>query len=236
MASKDSLEIRKLLAKGVVIQAGSDKSVALRLKYKGTGSVTSVTVVTATSVALITSDGGTDTYEFATYTTMGALADKINSDGIFECKVLDVLRSAGSDNNLLAAALTATNAIDEAGNAVFDLYTDSSAFLQYGACLSAHRGFGLPKGHRVTLSAITYVANVGTAAADSVQIWKRKNGVEKQIFGQLSVDTNETTITFAVAGGVKGITSNDDEEFVVLVKDAASLADGGFIRVTGEIE
>ena len=99
MASKDSLETRKLLAKGTVIQAGSDKSVALRLKYKGTGSVTSVTVVTATSVECITTDGGTDTYAFATYTTMGALADKINSDGIFECKVLDVLRSAGSDNN-----------------------------------------------------------------------------------------------------------------------------------------
>lgn len=236
MASRDSLEIRKLLAKGVVLQVSSDQSVALRLKYKGTGTVTSVTAVTATAVTIITSDGGTDAYDFATYTTMGALADKINADGVFECKVLDVLRSAASDNNILAAALTATNAVDEAGNAVFDLYTDSSAFLQYGLCLSAHRGFGLPKGHRVTLSAITYVANVGTAAADSVQIWKRKDGVETQIFGQLSVDTDETTITFAVAGGVKGITSAEDEELIVIVKDAASLADGGFLRVMGEIE
>lgn len=236
MASRDSLEIRKLLAKGVVLQVSSDQSVALRLKYKGTGTVTSVTVVTATAVTIITSDGGTDAYDFATYTTMGALADKINADGVFECKVLDVLRSAASDNNILAAALTATNAVDEAGNAVFDLYTDSSAFFQYGVCLSAHRGFGLPKGHRVTLSAITYVANVGTAAADSVQIWKRKDGVETQIFGQLSVDTDETTITFAVAGGVKGITSAEDEELIVIVKDAASLADGGFLRVMGEIE
>lgn len=236
MASKDSLETRKLLAKGTVVQAGSDKSVALRLKYIGTGSVTSVTTVTATSVVTITSDGGTDTYLFETYATIGALADAINAAGIFECKVLDVLRSAASDNNLLAGALTATNYVDEMGNEVYDIFTDSSAFLQYGACLSAHRGFNAPKGHRVTLSAITYYANFGTAAADSVQIWKRKNGVETQIFGQLSVDTTETTITFAVAGGVKGITSNIDEEFVVLVKDAASLADGGFIRVIGEIE
>lgn len=233
MASLESLQTRAVLAKGTVVQKGSDESVALRLKYVGTGSVTSVITVTATSVEVIT-DLGTITADFATYTTVGAVADKLAATGEFQVKVLDVLRSAASDNNLLAGSLTATNKTDENGNLVYDIFTDSSAFFQYGACLSPARGFDVPKGGRVHLQAIDYVANVGIAAADSVQIWARKGTVERQLFGALSVDTTATQILFA--NGQGKITGGVDEELIVLVKDAGSLADGGYIRATGIIE
>lgn len=234
MASKDGLEVRKLLAKGTVIQKNADQPVAIRLKYIGTGTVTSVTVVTATGVTMITSDGGTDAYTFAAYTTMGALADAINADGIFEAKVLDVLLSAGSDNNLLAAALTTTT-MDEAGNQVYDLVTDTSAFLQLGACLSPFRAFGSPKGHRVNLQEVKYFATLGSAAADMVQIWKRTGSTEVQLSGELSVSATATTINFADGDGY--ISSDENGEILVLLKDGASLADSAaFLRVTGIVE
>lgn len=234
MSSLDSLKVRKMLAKGTVIQKNADQPVAIRLKYVGTGTVTSVTVVTATSVAMITSDGGTDTYLFSTYTTMGALADAINADGIFEAKVLDVLRSDGSDNNLLAAVLTAPTK-DEAGNNVYDIVTDTSAMYQLGACLSPFRAFDAPKGHRVNLQEVKYFATLGSAAADKVQIWKRIGATEVQIFGELSVSATATTINFANGDGY--ITGDENGEIIAILKDAASLSDtAAFIRVAGTIE
>jgi hypothetical protein len=236
MASLDSLQTRQILAKGVVIDNVADAPVALRLRYIGTGTVTSVTTVTATNVVLITSDGLTDTYAFSAYITMGALADAINAAGIFECKVLDVLRSAASDNNLLASALTATNSVDDLGNAVYDIHTDTSAFFQLGVCLTpTRRSFGAPTGHRVHLQEIKYYATLGNAAADDVQIWKRNGTVETQIFGELSVSATATTINFASGEGK--LTGNPDEELVVILKDSVSLSDtAATLRVTGIVE
>jgi hypothetical protein len=242
MASLDSLQVRQLMAKGVVVQKASDTSVALRLRYVGTGTVTSVTTVTATSVVTISTAGtgyateGTKTYLFSAYATMGELADAINADGIFECKVLDVLRSDASDNNLLASALTDTNAIDEMGNATWDIFTDTSAFFQLGVCLSAHRGFDAPKNRRVHLQEIAYVADVGTAAYDNLQIWRRKGSTEIQIWSGLNVDHASTLNTINFASGLGKITSGEDEELIVLVKDAGSLADTAYMRLTGIIE
>jgi hypothetical protein len=236
MASLDSLQTRKLLAKGAAVHAGTDKSVAIRLRYIGTGTVTSVTAVTATSVETITSDGGTDTFLFATYTTMGALADAINGLGIFEAKVLDVLRSAASDDAILAEAITVPT-YDENGNAVYDLKVDTSGMFYVGACLSNNRAFGtVLEGHRVSLQEISYVANMGTAAADGLKVYARnvKSGVERLVYAGLSVDTTATTVTFASGQG--SITSNDGEELIALIKDAASMADGAYLRVVGILE
>ena len=88
MSSLNSVLTRQALASGVTLQVGTDTPVAIRLRKLSVGSVTSVTVTTATNIVMITSDGGTDTYTFATYTTVGALVDAINADGIFEAKVL----------------------------------------------------------------------------------------------------------------------------------------------------
>lgn len=234
MASLDSLLVRQALAKGTTIQAGTDAPVAIRLRYIGTGTVTSVTVTTATNIVMVTSDGGTDTYAFATYTTVGAVVDAINKDGIFEAKVLDCLRSLASASTLVDGAITAGT--DGNGLRVWDVKQDTSASLQIAVCLSPFRDFDSPKSHRVHLQELRYSVNMGTAAADSVQIWKRKGAVEVQIFGALSVDTTDTTISFA--SGIGKITGDVDGELIALVKDAATIADaaGNYVRVTGLIE
>ena len=239
MASLDSVLVRKNLAMGVIRQWGTDGPVAFRLRYIGTGTVTSVTVTTATNIVLITSDGGTDTYTFATYTTVGAVIDAINADGIFEAKVLDCLRSLNVDatSRLLDGAIT--SGTDADGLTVWDAKTDTSVALEIGVCLTPsynHGSFLAPKGHRVHLQEIIYSVNMGTAAVDSVQIWKRKKATETQLVGMLSVDTTETTIRFSNGEGV--ISGGEDEDLIVLVKDAATLADatGNFVRAIGSVE
>jgi hypothetical protein len=236
MASLESAQTRKLLATGISTFAGTDKAVALRLRYVGTGTVTSVTTVTATSVETITSDGGTDTFLFSAYTTMGALSDAINALGIFECKVLDVLRQDASDDALLAEVLTVST-VDENGSPVFDVKVDTSGMFGVSACLSGARGFDSKvDGHRVHLQGIEYVANMGTAAADQLQVWARnvKTGAERALWKGLSVDTTATSVTFA--GGFGAISSRDGEEIVVRIKDGASMADGAYMKVVGQFE
>lgn len=236
MASRDSLEVRKLLAKGVVIQrSGQDTPVVLKLRYIGTGSVTSVTVTTATNIVMITSDGGTDTYAFATYATLGALVNAINGDGIFEAKILDGLRSAATASRLLDGAITAVTDTDNL-TTVWHVHADTSTALEYAVCLSPLAEFNAPVGHIVKLQEIVYSVNMGTAAVDSVQIWRRKGSVESQIFSALSVDTTATTINWA--GGEGFISGGVDEDLVVIVKDAATLGDatGNFLQVSGLLE
>jgi len=234
MASLDSLNVRAVLAKGTVVQAGTDAPVAIRLKNVSGGAVTSVTVTTATNIVMVTANGGTDTYAFATYTTVGAVVDAINNDGIFEAKILDCLRSLASASTLVDGAITAGT--DANGVVVWDVKQDTSASLQIAVCLSAHRDFDLPKGHRVNLQQVVYSVNMGTAAADSFQIYRRNGSVETKVLGALSVDTTETTLN--LASGFGKLTSDDEGEFVVLVKDAATLADaaGNFVRVVGTLE
>lgn len=239
MSSLDSVLVRKALSKGVVRQRGTDQPIAFRLKYKGTGTVTSVTVTTATDLVLITSDGGTDTYTFATYTTVGAVVDAINKDNIFEAKVLDCLRSLNIDSvsRLLDGAVT--SGTDADGATIWDIKTDTSVALQIGVCLTPSYNFGsfvAPKGHRVHLKEIVYLVDTGTAAVDSLQVWTRKGGVETQLMGVLTVDNTLTTINFASGEGK--ISGGVDEDIIVLFKDAATLADstGNFVRLIGEVE
>lgn len=236
MASRDGLEVRNLLSSGVAYYSATDKAVAIRLRYRGTGSVTSVAVITATSLETITSDGGTDTFTFATYATMGALADAINALGIFEAKVLDVLRSAASDDALLAETIT-TATYDENGNAVYDVKVDTSGMFYVGGCLSAARGFdSLTKGHRVHLQTIDYVANMGTAAADQLKVYARDCSTlaERLVYAGPTVDTTATAVNFA--SGYGKISSKDNEELIVTIKDGASLADGAYMKLVGIVE
>jgi len=234
MASLDGLRVRKFLASGSVRQAGTDAPVAIRLRKIAGGTVTSVTVTTATDIVAVTSVGGTDTYTFSSLATVGAVVDAINRDGIFEAKVLDCLRSLASASTLVNGVVTA--GIDDNGNTVWDIKQDTSASLQIAIALSPSRAFDAPKGHRVHLQEVRYSVNMATAAADSVQIWKRKGAIETQLFGALSVDTTDTTINFAL--GVGQISAESDEDLIVLVKDAAALADaaGNYVRVVGVIE
>lgn len=235
MSSLNSVLTRQALASGVTLQVGTDTPVAIRLRKKSAGTVTSVTVTTATNIVMITSDGGTDTYTFATYTTVGALADKINDDGIFEAKVLDCLRSQSTTGSQFVTGAI-TSGTDENGVVIWDVLNDTSVTLELGVTLSPARNFNAVKGHRVHLQQVVYSVNMGTAAADSFQIYKRKGTTETKVFGQLSVDTTETTLN--LASGYGKISAGPDEEIFVRVKDAATLADaaGNFVRVIGIIE
>lgn len=235
MASRDSLETRMLLADGaLVIASGQDTPVALELRYVGTGTITSVIVTTATDITMITSDGGTDAYTFAAYTTLGAVADAITAGGIFQARVVGSLRSAASASRLLAETCAATT--DAFGSVIYQVKLDTSTALQYAVCLSPFVCFDSPKGHRVHLQEIKYGINMGTAAVDSVQVWKRSGKREWQVAGWLSVDTTETTISWASGEGF--ISGKDNEEIIVLVKDAAALGNAttNYLQVTGLIE
>ena len=235
MASLDSLKVKSLLAKGVIVQnSGIDTPTVFKMRYIGTGSVTSVTVTTGTNIVLVTTDGLTDTYAFATYTTIGALTDAINGDGIFEVKVLDALRSATSATRLLDGEVISV--VDEdLKTTVWNVKLDTSTGLQYAVCLSPNRVFDSPKAHSVKIQEIEYAIVMGTAATDSFQIYKRNNGVETKIYSALSVKTTDTKVNWA--SGLAGITGTDGDEFVVIVKDAATMADlaSNYIQVVGQI-
>lgn len=233
MSSLNALEVRNLLAIGSVIQAGTDEPVAIRLRKLGTETATSVTVTTATNIVLVGSTT-TDTIVFATDTTYGAVVDRINSTDRWEAKILDALRSKASASTLVDGAITAGT--DANGIVDWDVKEDTSASLEIPVCLSTKRNFDSPTGHRVILQEIVYYVNMGTAAADSVQVWLRRGATETQQFGALSVDSTKTTITFASGRGSIG--GKNDDEIIVLVKDAATLANStsNFVRAVGILE
>lgn len=232
MSSLDSLRTRSYASRGIVRQVNNDASIGIRLRYIGTGTVTSVTPTAATDIVLITSDGGTDTYTFATYTTIGAVADAINADGIFEAVVIDALRSEGSADWFLGGAVTAGT--DGFGNVVWDLLSDTSGAATMSICLSPlSPDFDLPKGHRVHLQEIVYNVDL-TAAADTLQIWKRRGTVETKLAGLTTVDATLTTINFASGEGK--ITGGTDEEIIVHVTGTVINAAGNLIRATGIYE
>lgn len=232
MSSLDALMTRRNLALGTVLQAGTDAPISFRIRKIGAETATSVTVTTATNIVLVGSTT-TDTIAFATYTTIGSVVDAINATGRWEAKILDSLRSQASASKLVTGAITAGT--DGNGIIVWDARNDTSTNLEIGVALSGYRDFDAPKGLRVELQEISYSVDMGTAAADSLQIYKRSGATEVKIFSALSVDTTVTTINFAAGQGL--ISGKSGEELFVRVKDAATLADaaGNFVRLTGRI-
>ena len=233
MASLDSVKTRAYLAEGIVRQQGADTSVALRIFYVGNGAPESVVVTTATNVAL-KEDGVTAvTYAFATYTTVGALADAINASGKWRAIVADALRSDATGSSAFVTGAVTVGA-DEDGVPAWDVKVDSSVALRVASTLSP-RGFNFaprPKGHRVHLLEISYFATLGAAAADRVRVYRRKGGVETQIFGLLSVSGTGTTVNWASGNGK--ITGGPDEEIIVRLHDGTSIADAALaLRAVG---
>ena len=234
MSSLDSALTRQALGEGVVIQRADDEPIALELRYVGTGSVTSVTVTTATNIVMVTSDGGTDTYAFATYDTVEKLRDAINKDGIFEAKVKDALLSDDTASQFVDGAITAGT--DENGVVVWDVLVDTSAADMASVCLSPVRNFDEPSGHRVHVLEVKYDQDGSAAEAGAVRIYRRRGGTEKLIFADTSVDATATSITFA--GGEGKITGKPDDEFIFRVVDGTSITDSSanFVRIVGLYE
>jgi hypothetical protein len=195
------------------------------LRYKGTGTITSVTVDTAVDLELITSDGGIDTYAFGTYTTLGTLVDAINKDGIFDAKILDALRSDASASKLVDGAITVSTVN---GNSVYDVKVDTSEALHFSHRFCATRVPGVlanSDGKRIHLKLFKYAIDVGTAAADNVQVYKIRGTVEEKVWSEPSVDTTATTVLDWTTSNEAAITANPGEEILVRVKDAGTLAD-----------
>ena len=232
MASYDSILTRKALGKGIVRQVTNDLAVGLRLRYIGTGTVTSVTPTQATNVVLITSDGGTDTYLFSSYSTLGALSDAINADGIFESIVMDALRSENPDDFFVSGAVSST--VDPDGISVWDLVIDTSEATTFSCLLSPTKPrWDQPAGHRISLQSILYYVD-NTAAIDALTVWQRNGTVESELFHMLNVDATETEVDFA--NGQGEVTADWDTELIVQFDGTVVNHASGSIRLTGTFE
>lgn len=226
-----------IAARAKQVHVTTDTHVPVILTYVGTGTVTSVTVTAATNIVMVTSDGGTDTYAFATYATVGSLVDKINSDGIFKAKVNAGLRSDATASVFVDGAITATVAN---GKSVYEVKADTSAALNFTAVAKVDDTLGkdLPTSNKVVLlKKLAYAINMGTAAMDGVQVFLRKGTVETQVLKALSVDTTATSVfDYSTAPGYSAFKAFGDEELIVRVKDAATLADAAGNYLTLEYE
>jgi len=236
MGSLDYALTRQALAKGVVRTVVDDTPVAIRLRYVGSGTVTSVTVTTATNIVMVTSDGGTDTYTFSTYDEVGKLVDAINADGIFEAQVVDALRSdATTSSQFVDGAISSSTDAD--GITVWDVNVDTDSTDYMTVTLSPTAPYwDKQEGHRVSLQEIVYNVNINSASANGVRVYRRRSNNEEQILRRASVDATETTINFASGEGK--ITGNPDDEFIVRVVDGTSITDASdnFLQVVGLYE
>lgn len=240
MASGEFALVRKLMARGDVGQFGTDQPVAIRLRYKGVGTVTSVTVTTATNIVTVSVEAGvttTKTYTFATsgYTTLGGVVDHINADNLFEAKLLDGLRSYASASKLLDGAISSTN---HNGITVWDVKVDTSTSHYLAYRLTYDRGFVKVNAiqHRVHLQEYVYYATLNAAAQDMVQVFEcSPDGVETKVLYNLSVSASTTTVNFANGRGK--LTAADGNDLIVILKDdTLANATTNFLRVTGILE
>lgn len=244
MASFEGTYTRYLLRTGDVQQARSDTPVAIRLRYVGTGTVTSVTTTTATNIVMITSDGGTDTYAFATYDTVAKLIGAINADAVFQAKVLDGLNTDATASRFVTGAIT--SGTDSNGVVVWDVLADTSAAKELTVCLTGNRDwdtnwFNAEKvgSHRAVLQEIKYNVTLGGAGANLVRIYIRRGtpgNTETQIFGDLSVSASATTISWASGQGF--ISGKDGDEIICRIQDGTSITDAAanYFRASGYLE
>lgn len=248
MASLEGLKTRAILTKGVVVSNGADTPIQIRLKYVGAVSVTSVTVTTGTNIVTVTTEASgtvTKTYTFATYTTVGALADQINSDGLFEAKVLDALRSDATTGGNYQIDGAITSGTDSNGNTVWDMLTDTSVFKAVTATITYSRAIGtgiLGRSHRVHLQEISYFGTLGGAGANLVRVYiRRGTGVgagantETQVYGDTSVSATATKINWDL--GMAKISGGDGDSIIVRLQDGTSLSDTALVlRAIGQVE
>jgi len=233
MASLNSVQVKQALAKSVCGTVVNDTPVAIRMKYIGTGSVTSVATTTATQFVLTTSDGGAETFTFADYTTMGALAEAINNSAYWDARVLDALRADVTSGSPFVdnASLTVTS------DGYYDALVDTSVTKNMTYRCAYNRGVNWseqkPTGaHRVHLQSVVYKADIFSATANEFRIYEYNPTTlaETQVYQAASVDNTETTVNFA--NGEGKITSGWNNDLIVRILDDTSLADGGYMYST----
>lgn len=245
----ENLLVSALAAKHEARAVGTNLPVPIRLEYVGTGTVTSVTVTTATNIVLITSDGGTDTYAFNTYDTVGKLVDKINGDGIFKAMVLDALRSDATASQFVNGAISSSVTLDgNIAHTVWDVLADTSEtksltirvtpkVVPTGADTSPSN-FSTCK--RPRIAEISYKATLGSGGeAAGFRVYEVQGGSEVLRISKSSVSASEQQM-FLNTPGLFGsfIDGCPGTDLVVRVVDSVTLADAAanFLLVHSRIE
>jgi len=239
MASRDSLEIRSLLAESKVVRVADDQPVAIRIAYTGAStSAPVISVITATSLTLTTSLGAT-VYTFSTYTNLGLLVAGINSglgdggvgaaEGGFTARLMDGIPTMSTETDQLkvSAGLVASTV---EGETVYDvlLSTAKAFMLTYRVSLDRNvLSRRNSNGHRVKLSKFVYNANVSAAEAGAVRIYEysKTDGTTTLVWAATSVDSTgavgATTLDFSDAP----LTAKEGNDLIVMIMDTTSLTD-----------
>lgn len=227
MSSRKYLESRFYAAEKAVGKVVDDTPVVYRIMDVAGGSSTPTVVMSDTSstLTLTDSDGDATVIDFsaAAYDTVGEVADYINLQESWECKILDALRSDDSDDTVLNGAVSSASIN---GETVFDVLQDTSAaiFLTYRCTYDRSVSVNKPKGsHRVNLEQFVYYANLDTATVDTIKIyvWNPKYVTETQIWQATSADASETTHAFTNYP----LTGGDGNDLIIRVTDSTSLTD-----------
>lgn len=232
MASLESLQTRAFAAQTITGRTADNASVALEIVYvpQATGDTPVVTVASATGITLADSLTTTGSLAFNTYTTIGALADKINSLNRWKARIVDALRSTTTASSVLLPDSGVT-AASVNGESLFKVLIDQSVNDEIFFRVSADRGvlkddMGRLKdqrpasySHRVKINAIKYNLEVNADLSNGLRIYEYnpKDGTETQIWGSIIVDHADTTIDFST----NPITSGEGNDLIVMVKDGA---------------
>lgn len=241
MGSQDAARTRELNKEGVLTHLKDDESVAIRLRYIGSGTVSDVNVDASTNFEMVSSDGGTDTIVFGAgagqANNVGELVDLINGLGIFEAKVLDCLRSESADDSFVDGTI---NSYVLDGVTVWDVLVTTDATDTAVVCATPDRGFSMGaalSGKKVVrLKKAFYNQNVSAAEPSAVKIIKRKGSAETVVASWTSVDATDTTV-FDYTASDFAITARRGEELLFSVEDATSITDAAanFIEVSYEV-
>lgn len=235
----ESLELRKILAKGKVQQVGSDTSVALVLKpIKGeVDSVTSVTIDNTENTLEIISVKGTttntDTYAFATLTTFAKLVNAIKATRRFDVKALDVLLGDATTSKMVDGAVTVSS------DGIYRIKNDTSATNSFTTRFTFDRNLvdSIRKTHRIHLQEIsTLINDTDLAPVITAKVYQEdKQGNVTEIFSASIVDNTATVLNWADGEGF--ITSDDGKDLIVKVSAVALTDDtGNYLTAVAIIE
>ena len=224
MGSQGNIAVRKGLAKSVARTVVDDTSIGLRLKYIGTGTVTTVVVDTNQDITLTSSDGGAEEFLLATYTTMGLLVDAINASDQWSAKILDALRADLTSG--LPFVDDAGVTISAAGYYDVLMDTDSVDYATYRCTIDTGIDTGRPSGsHKVRLQEVVYNQDISAAEANGFRIyeWDSVAKTETQVYRKKSIDTTDTTVNFA--SGNKTLDAGYGNDLIVRIFDTTSITD-----------
>jgi len=200
-------------------------------------------VLSLDGVADTSFSGGSGTLLFATYTTLGALCDQINSSGNWEAEIVAGLRTDAVDGSeLLARGTSVFRMYQEV-----DIYADSSdsGVFRLAILLEPNRPFDTVHGldsmqvyhqNRVALKRVKALINTSDAGAWDLTIYELKPGkaaAYKTLYNATPADNTEQDT---------GLTDNVlcQAEFgnslLVVASDAAFADAGAYVQVEGELE